>query len=92
MEIGVLNEFAAGAYRLHGMIQETYPLVNSQFQEVNRYRFIDGVNNINHVLNNIDAIYRYLKTSCKLYLSFNFQNYYSEKFTFPTDFLKPPLS
>ncbi|UMM16464.1 hypothetical protein L5515_013465 [Caenorhabditis briggsae] len=58
VDLGILNEFAAGAYRLHGMIQETYPLVDSQFREFNRYRFIDGVNNINHVLTNIDSIYR----------------------------------
>uniref|UniRef100_A0A8R1HQD5 peroxidase n=1 Tax=Caenorhabditis japonica TaxID=281687 RepID=A0A8R1HQD5_CAEJA len=58
VDLGVLNEFAAGAYRLHGLIQETYPLVDSQFREFSRYKFIDGVNNINHVLTNMDAIYR----------------------------------
>ncbi|CAI2340685.1 unnamed protein product [Caenorhabditis sp. 36 PRJEB53466] len=42
VELGILNEFAAGAYRLHGMIQE----------------FIDAVNNIQHVISNIDSIYR----------------------------------
>lgn len=54
----MLNEFATSAYRLHGMIQEDYPLINDNFREVGRMPFINGVQNIQQALGSIDAIYR----------------------------------
>ncbi|KAK5985175.1 Peroxidase mlt-7 [Trichostrongylus colubriformis] len=55
---GVLNEFAAAAYRLHGMIQEFYPLLGPNFESKGRVPFLDGVGRIEQVLSAIDAVYR----------------------------------
>ncbi|KAK6025338.1 heme peroxidase, partial [Ostertagia ostertagi] len=55
---GVLNEFASAAYRLHGMIQESYPLIGPNMEVRGRVPFLDGVGRIERVLSAIDAVYR----------------------------------
>ncbi|VDM68841.1 unnamed protein product [Strongylus vulgaris] len=55
---GILNEFAAAAYRLHGMIQEGYPLIGPSFENIGQVSFISGVGRIEQVLTAIDAMYR----------------------------------
>ncbi|PIO67122.1 heme peroxidase [Teladorsagia circumcincta] len=55
---GVLNEFASAAYRLHGMIQESYPLIGPNSEVRGRVPFLDGVGRIERVLSAIDAVYR----------------------------------
>uniref|UniRef100_A0A1I7XPE8 Animal hem peroxidase n=1 Tax=Heterorhabditis bacteriophora TaxID=37862 RepID=A0A1I7XPE8_HETBA len=54
----VINEFAGAAYRLHGMIQETYPLIGSNFESRGQVPFLNGVGRIEQVLATIDAVYR----------------------------------
>ncbi|KAH7700432.1 Protein F49E12.1 [Aphelenchoides avenae] len=46
----VSNEFAGGAYRLHGLIQEFYPLVDGQFRKVGDVRFVDGTGQVQRLL------------------------------------------
>ncbi|KAK6734529.1 hypothetical protein RB195_017987 [Necator americanus] len=55
---GILNEFAASAYRLHGMIQEGYPLIGPNFEDRGQISFLSGVGRIEQVLTAIDALYR----------------------------------
>ncbi|KAJ1348038.1 Peroxidase skpo-1 [Parelaphostrongylus tenuis] len=55
---GVLSEFAAGAYRLHGMIQESYPLLGPNFESRGQLAFLQGVNRISTILSGIDFLYR----------------------------------
>ncbi|XGW08010.1 hypothetical protein V3C99_010827 [Haemonchus contortus] len=55
---GILNEFAGAAYRLHGMIQESYPLIGPNFELRGKVPFLDGVGRIEQVLSAIDAVYR----------------------------------
>ncbi|CAD6199066.1 unnamed protein product [Caenorhabditis auriculariae] len=54
----IINEFASGAYRLHGLIQEKYPFVNANFQPVGEYRLLDSISNFESILSNIDNVYR----------------------------------
>ncbi|RCN31498.1 hypothetical protein ANCCAN_22711 [Ancylostoma caninum] len=46
---GILNEFAAAAYRLHGMIQEGYPLLGPNFEDRGQISFLSGVGRIEQV-------------------------------------------
>lgn len=39
----ISHEFASAAARLHGTIQEVYPLVDSNFRTVGQYRFVEAV-------------------------------------------------
>ncbi|CAI4221331.1 unnamed protein product [Auanema sp. JU1783] len=54
----VITEFSTAAYRLHGMIQESYPLLDSNFRESGNTPFLRGVNNFAQIMGDIDAIYR----------------------------------
>ncbi|WKX96700.1 hypothetical protein Q1695_012831 [Nippostrongylus brasiliensis] len=55
---GILNEFSSAAYRLHGMIQEFYPLLGPNFENRGRVPFLDGIGRIERVLSAIDSVYR----------------------------------
>ncbi|KJH50789.1 animal hem peroxidase [Dictyocaulus viviparus] len=55
---GILNEFAAAAYRLHGLIQEFYPLLGPNFENKGQVPFLDGVGRIERILTAIDSVYR----------------------------------
>lgn len=55
---GIINEFSSAAYRLHGMIQEVYPLLGPNFETRGQVPFLDGVGRIERVLSAIDAVYR----------------------------------
>uniref|UniRef100_A0AC34F8R2 ShKT domain-containing protein n=1 Tax=Panagrolaimus sp. ES5 TaxID=591445 RepID=A0AC34F8R2_9BILA len=59
----ISNEFAAAAYRLHGMIQEFYPMVDQSFRRVGSVRFIDGAGNFQKMLDfGVDLVTRGLMT------------------------------
>ncbi|PAV56798.1 hypothetical protein WR25_05054 [Diploscapter pachys] len=58
VEPRILNEFSAAAYRLHGMIQEDYPLLSAEFGQQGKVPFIEGVNSITTILSAIDSLYR----------------------------------
>lgn len=55
---GILNEFAAAAYRLHGLIQESYPLLGPNFENRGQVPFLEGVGRIERLLTTIDSLYR----------------------------------
>ncbi|CAB3405504.1 unnamed protein product [Caenorhabditis bovis] len=55
---GILNEFAASAYRLHGMIQESYPILNHNYQRMGSLNFIENMMRLEGMLNGLDSIYR----------------------------------
>ena len=60
---GISNEFAAGAYRLHGMIQEFYPMVDHNYRQVGSVRFVDGTSNVQRLINSgTDLVLRGLTT------------------------------
>ena len=59
----ISNEFASAAYRLHGMIQEFYPMVDHHFRRVGSVRFIDGAGNFQKMLDfGVDLVLRGLIT------------------------------
>jgi peroxidase len=59
----ISNEFAAASYRLHGMIQEFYPMVDHNFRRVGSVRFIDGAGNFQKMLDfGVDLVLRGLMT------------------------------
>jgi peroxidase len=59
VDIGVSNEFSAAAYRLHGLIQEFYPLIDSRFRKVGDVRFVDGTGQVKNLLDfGIDVLIR----------------------------------
>jgi hypothetical protein len=39
----VSHEFASAGARLHGTVQEVYPLVDNNFRTVGQYRFVEAV-------------------------------------------------
>jgi peroxidase len=47
---GIANEFSSAAYRLHGMIQEFYPLVDHLFRKVGDVRFVEGTLQVQRLL------------------------------------------
>ncbi|CAD5212409.1 unnamed protein product [Bursaphelenchus okinawaensis] len=49
---GIAAEFAGGAGRLHGLVQETYPLVNSNFQQVGTYTTVSQTGNFQALISN----------------------------------------
>lgn len=60
---GVSNEFAAGAYRLHGMIQEFYPMVDENYRIINRIRFVEGTDSVQKLFSfGTDSVLRGLTT------------------------------
>uniref|UniRef100_A0A0K0DGA4 Animal hem peroxidase n=1 Tax=Angiostrongylus cantonensis TaxID=6313 RepID=A0A0K0DGA4_ANGCA len=54
----VLNEFAAAAYRFHGMIQEFYPLIVPNFESRGQFPVLQWVNRIEVLLSAMDPLYR----------------------------------
>lgn len=54
----VLNEFAAAAYRFHGMIQEFYPLIGPNFESRGQFPVLQWVNRIEVLLSAMDPLYR----------------------------------
>ncbi|KAE9548412.1 hypothetical protein FO519_008379 [Halicephalobus sp. NKZ332] len=63
LDPGISNEFAGGAYRLHGMIQEFYPMVDHHFRKVGSVRFIDGTSNVQQLISSgTDMVLRGLTT------------------------------
>uniref|UniRef100_A0A0K0DM71 PFL domain-containing protein n=1 Tax=Angiostrongylus cantonensis TaxID=6313 RepID=A0A0K0DM71_ANGCA len=53
-----LNEFAAAAYRFHGMIQEFYPLIGPNFESRGQFPVLQWVNRIEVLLSAMDPLYR----------------------------------
>uniref|UniRef100_A0A7E4VUW8 peroxidase n=1 Tax=Panagrellus redivivus TaxID=6233 RepID=A0A7E4VUW8_PANRE len=63
VDAGVSNEFAAAAYRLHGMIQEFYPMVDQNFRQVGNTRFVDLAGNVQALIKSgTDMVLRGLTT------------------------------
>uniref|UniRef100_A0AC35TJD0 ShKT domain-containing protein n=1 Tax=Rhabditophanes sp. KR3021 TaxID=114890 RepID=A0AC35TJD0_9BILA len=59
VDSSISNEFAAAAFRLHGMISDSYPLVNENFQTIGNARFIQNTNKITTLLGaGVDAVIR----------------------------------
>uniref|UniRef100_A0AC35TLS9 ShKT domain-containing protein n=1 Tax=Rhabditophanes sp. KR3021 TaxID=114890 RepID=A0AC35TLS9_9BILA len=50
VDASISNEFAAAAFRLHGMITTNYPLINERNQTIGNLRFIQGVNQMKEIL------------------------------------------
>lgn len=56
---GISNEFSAAAYRLHGLIQEIYPLVDRSFRKVGEVRFVEATLQVRRLLaEGIDSLIR----------------------------------
>ncbi|GMR36562.1 hypothetical protein PMAYCL1PPCAC_06757, partial [Pristionchus mayeri] len=59
MNSAILNEFTAAAYRLHGMLQEFYPLLDSNFRQTGSVGVVEGMFQLNRILESgLDHLYR----------------------------------
>ncbi|GMR51817.1 hypothetical protein PMAYCL1PPCAC_22011 [Pristionchus mayeri] len=59
MSTGTLNEFATAAFRLHGMVQELYPLLDSSFRQTGSVGVVEGIQNLNVIMESgLDLLYR----------------------------------
>ncbi|KAI6183374.1 ShKT domain-containing protein [Aphelenchoides bicaudatus] len=63
----ISHEFASAGARLHGVVQEVYPLVDSNFRTVGQYRFVEAVASTRRLFSSgVDPIMRGLIiTPCK---------------------------
>lgn len=48
----ISHEFGSAAARLHGTVQEVYPLCNDNFEVVGQYRFVQAVASTDVLLTN----------------------------------------
>ncbi|GMT14395.1 hypothetical protein PFISCL1PPCAC_5692, partial [Pristionchus fissidentatus] len=59
MNSAILNEFSAAAYRLHGMLQEFYPLLDSNFRQSGSVGVVEGMFQLHRILESgLDHLYR----------------------------------
>uniref|UniRef100_A0AC35U3Z6 ShKT domain-containing protein n=1 Tax=Rhabditophanes sp. KR3021 TaxID=114890 RepID=A0AC35U3Z6_9BILA len=59
VDASISLEFGGAAFRLHGMISDSYPLLNDRYQSVSNLRFIQGMNQIKNIISSgTDALIR----------------------------------